>query len=869
MASEPVAYGRTPIETGWVFKEADTEHPFRTVSQFPTVNHLDLMHHGLIPDPARNKNARDVQWVGEREWIYKTTFDFAGTCNGEGSSHGNNSVHHVLVLEGLDTHCRISLNGQLLLRSDNMFLEWRIDVTDKLRAGANDLELYFESTFLVGKQLEKDQGFKNLYWNGDSSRMNVRKVPCHYGWDWGPTLLTAGPWRPIYLETFVTRISDLGIDIEVLDTLYKAIITVSVELEGAHVDTASTSLEISDPSGRKIDHGEIQGCGSYRFIIQNPSLWYPLGYGKQPLYTFTATVGDDLHKVSKRVGLRMLELVQRPLPGQKSLTFFFRVNNIPIYSQGTNWIPPDVFLPRMTLQRYRDWLTWAARGNQNMIRVWGGGIYEDDRFYDTCDELGVLVWQDFMMGCGAYPYHDYLVQSIKAEVEYNVRRLRHHACIALWCGNNEDYMFAELHNLKYDPTDDNPEHWIKGNFPGRYYYEIVFKQAVETLAPRVPYHLSSPYGGSYSNDPTVGDIHSWRVWMADQPRYPYQDYEKLTGRFVSEFGMKSFPCLRTINELIDNLAERHPQSGTMDMWHMAPEDQRTISMYLVDNLRHDNGIEAYSWATQVIQAESTDYSSRAFRRLWRGPGKEECAGCLIWQLNDCYPAVSWSLLDSAMRPKLAYYVSRRNYVPLLVGATRRVTEKKANEFTHVNIERIVHVELWASNLTLELVDADLEIGFVTLSGGSCVHSETRSVVLLPNRSTELGNVDFPEPYRDSSTASSLVVHLRLRERGGSRRVLARHTEFPQPLRHYDFSNAKVFIRPLKDGLSWTVGVTGGVVKAVELSVAADDDDLVDACLFSDNYLDLVPGDDQVITIDIKSPTKIPKGSVSLAEKHYG
>lgn len=869
MASKALVFSRSPIEVGWVFKGAGSEQPFRPVSQFPTVTHLDLMHHSLIPDPARNKNARDVQWVGEREWIYKTTFDFAEASNKDGNNHDKKGARHVLVFEGLDTHCRISLNGQLLLRSDNMFLEWRIDVTDKLRTGPNDLELYFESTFLVGKQLEKDQGFKNLYWNGDSSRMNVRKVPCHYGWDWGPTLLTAGPWRPIYLETFAIRISDLGIDIEVLDTLDTAIVTVSIELEGTDVDNASTLVEISDPSGRKIDQGEIQGRGSCRFIVPNPSLWYPLGYGKQPLYTFTATVGGSLHKVSKRAGLRLVELVQRRLQGQKGLTFFFRVNNIPIYAQGTDWIPPDVFLPRMTLQKYRDWLTWAARGNQNMIRVWGGGIYEDDRFYDICDELGILIWQDFMMGCGAYPYHDYLVQSIKAEAEYNVRRLRHHPCIALWCGNNEDYMFAELHHLEYDPKDDNPERWIKGNFPGRYYYEVILKQVTETLTPRIPYHLSSPYGGTYSNDPTVGDIHSWRVWMADQPRYPYQDYETLTGRFVSEFGMKSFPCLRTINALIDDPAERHPQSDTMDMWHMAPEDQRTISMYLVDNIRHGNDIEAYSWATQIIQAESTDYSSRAFRRLWRGPGKEECAGCLIWQLNDCYPAVSWSLLDSAMRPKLAYYVSRRNYASILVGATRRVVEKKANEFTHVDIKRTAYAELWASNLTLDAVDVDLEIKFVTVPGGSCVHNETRAVTLLPNRSMELGGVDFPGSYRDSSAASSLVVHLRLRERRGSRRVLARYTEFPQPLRRHNFSSAKVFIRPLDDGRSWAVGAAGGVAKAVELSVATDDDSLVDACLFSDNYLDLVPGDDQIITIDVNVLMKIPQGGLALIEKHYG
>ncbi|KAL1864380.1 hypothetical protein VTK73DRAFT_5943 [Phialemonium thermophilum] len=864
---------RRPIDAGWAFREAHSEQPFRPVAQFPTVNHLDLMHHGLIPDPTKDTNSRKVQWVGEREWIYKTTFDFAArnssSRSGSNSSEHARNVRHVLVFEGLDTHCQIRLNGHLLLRTDNMFLEWRIDVTDKIYDGPNELELHFESTFLVGKKLEKEQGFKNLYWNGDSSRMNTRKVPCHYGWDWGPTLLTAGPWRPIYLESFVTRISDLGIDVEVADTLDRAVVTATVEVEGEggrDADRRSILLELFDPAGDKIAEGKAEDAKAYRFTVHKPSLWYPLGYGKQPLYTLKATVEGGVDAMSKRFGLRLTELVQRPMPGQKGLTFFFRVNNIPIYSQGTDWIPPDVFLPRMTPARYREWLTWAAEGNQNMIRVWGGGIYEDEVFYQTCDELGILIWQDFMLGCGAYPFHEYLERSIRAEAEYNVRRLRHHPCIVLWCGNNEDYMFAEIHKLQYDRHNHNPEDWLKTNFPGRYYYEVTLKEVAETLAPRVPYHLSSPYGGAYSNDPTVGDVHSWRVWMADQPRYPYQDYEKLTGRFVSEFGMKSFPCARTINALISDPRERHPQSDTMDTWHMAPEDQRTIAMYLVDNLRHGDDIESYGWATQINQAESTDYSTRAFRRLWRGPGREECAGCLIWQLNDCFPAVSWSLLDSMLRPKLAYFVSKRTYAPLLVGATRRVTETKRNEFTHVDIERRTHAEIWASNLTLSPVEADLEVTFVGLTDGAQVQRSVNPVTLEPNRSTELGNVSFPASHQDRPTA--LVVHVRLLERGGQQGVLARYTEFPQPLRHHDFSHAKVSLKPRGD-LSWVVSVSGGVAKAVELIVDTEDDDVADACVFSDNYLDLVPGDEQIITIDVKDKAKAARDSLVLKERHYG
>lgn len=666
------------------------------------------------------------------------------------------------------------------------------------------------------------------------------------------------------MESYLTRISDLHIDVEVADSLDLARVTVNLKLEGSHAETAVSKIELFEPSGRKILEDKVASRRPHTFVVNKPCLWYPLGYGDQALYTVRATIEGGADIVSKRIGLRLCELIQRPIPGQKGLTFFFRINNIPIYSQGTDWIPPDVFLPRMTPERYRSWLTWAAEGNQNMIRVWGGGIYEDDVFYDTCDELGILIWQDYMLGCGAYPFHQYLLDSIKAEAEYNVTRMRHHPCIVLWCGNNEDYMFAEIYKLHYDKFDDNPQNWIKTNFPGRYYYEVTLKEVSEKLSPRVPYHLSSPYGGSHSNSPLEGDIHSWQVWMADQPRYPYQDYEKLTGRFVSEFGMKSFPCTRTINALITDPKQQHHQSNVMDAWHMAPEDQRTLSMYLIDNVRHDNDLDSYAWATQLIQAESTDYSSRAFRRLWRGPGKEECAGCLIWQLNDCFPAVSWSLLDSNMRPKMAYFVAKRNYQSLLVGATRRVSEKKANEFTHVDIVRETHAELWASNLSVETVEADIEVAFVTIANGDCVQRTITAVTLAPNRSTELELVKFPKLYQASPR--SLVVSVRLLERD-TKQVLARYIEFPQPLRHHDFRDATILVRQV-DELSWSVSVSNGVAKAIELYVDTEDDGIADACVFSDNCLNLVPGDEQVVKLKVRDSVKIPKGGIVIKERHY-
>ena len=682
----------------------------------------------------------------------------------------------------------------------------------------------------------------------------------------GPTLLTAGPWRPVYLETYINRITDLGVDVEVADTLESATVTATIELEGDDSNERTTNVELVDPSGSRVGQSTIKGNDRCQFTVKKPALWYPNGYGEQPLYTVKATIEGGLATVSRRIGLRLSELIQRPIPGKPGLTFFFRVNNIPIYCQGTDWIPPDVFLPRMTPQRYRDWVALAAEGNQNMIRVWGGGVYEDNAFYDSCDELGILIWQDYMMGCGSYPVNDQLLASIKAEAEYNVRRMRHHSCIVLWCGNNEDHWFAESLHLEYNMNDKNPENWLKSNWPARYYYEVLLKDITEKLVPRVPYHFSSPYGGSSSNDPTVGDIHSWRVWMADQPRYPYQDYEKLTGRFVSEFGMKAYPVMRTMKSLISDPEQRHPQSRTLDAWHMADEDQRTIAMYLVDGLRHGNDLEAYIWASQINQAESSDFSLRAFRRLWRGPSREECAGCLIWQLNDCFPAVSWSLADSFMRPKLAYYVTKRDYAPILIGCTRRVDEKAANEFTKVFVDRSTYAEVWASNLTTAPVDMELDILFITISGGNHVHHINQTVTLAANRSVELCRKAFPDENKHDPTG--LVVQTRLLDPKDKNKVIARYTEFPQPLRHHDFSMVRVHIKQLA-GSSYALSVSGGVAKAVEFSIETDDAQLADACVLSDNCLDLVPGDEQIINVKMVGKIEVPKGGLKVMERHYG
>jgi beta-mannosidase len=681
-----------------------------------------------------------------------------------------------------------------------------------------------------------------------------------------PTLLTCGPWRPVYLESFVTRIADLNIDIDVTDSLDSATVNTKLELQGPDNNDKSVQVNISGPDGEAV----FTGSGDSSVPIKNPQLWYPVGYGKQPLYTVTATLGDQ--KITRKVGIRHLRLIQRPLKnGAPGTTFFFQVNQIPIYCRGANWVPGDTFLPRINAKRYRQWIELALHGNQNMIRVWGGGLYEDDSFYEICDELGILIWHDFQLGCGVYPVSDFMTNTIREEAIYNLKRLRHHPSIVLWCGNNEDHMFAELHHLEYDINDKNPDNWLKTNWAARWYYDKMLPDICAELVPRVPYHNSSPWGGSYSNDATVGDIHSWRVWMADQPRYPYQDYEKLTGRFVSEFGMKSSPAVRSVRQLISDPSERHPQSRTFDNWFCAPEDQRTLSMYLIDNQKHNHAsLPAYVYATQLNQAEATDYALRPFRRLWKGPGQEECAGSLIWQLNDCFPAASWSLADAFLRPKLAYFVAKRDYAPIIVGCARTTVETPVDEFTRVYIEQVTTADVWASNCTVCGENLTVTTAFYSVLDGKLLASKSEEVKLPPNRSTELRRLKFEEDEWKIKQ-ESIAVATKLTKDGV---VLARYINFPQPLRHLDLTAAKVTVTKKDINVSdqsfkLAVSVKDGMAKGVELMIDTLDPDIADSYNFSDNALDLVPGEEQIVTVTAIADTKVDISEVGVIEQHYG
>ncbi|HKD76793.1 MAG TPA: glycoside hydrolase family 2 protein, partial [Ktedonobacterales bacterium] len=512
-------------------------------ARVPGTVQQDLLAAGIIPDPYFDANETQIQWVGEQDWLYRAQFDLP---------EGMRDAPQIdLCCAGLDTFATVWLNGTRLSSSENMFVPQRVPITSYARETGNELLVQFASPWREGKAAEQLYGVRTG-WNGDASRMYVRKAPYHYGWDWGPTILTIGPWQPITLEAYAARIAEIACPVQLSEDHAVAQFPVTVHLVlagGQPIDGWRVEIDLVGPEGEIVASHHLtvdSPVCKHTFHVSQPRLWWPLGHGDQPLYEIRVRLAKEdaiMDERQLRVGVRRIELVQAPIADQAGTSFYFRVNDAPIFCQGANWIPADNFLPQVTPERYRQWLELARDAHMNMVRVWGGGIYEQDVFYDLCDEMGLLIWQDFMFACGMYPAHEHFLANITAEAEAQIRRLRHHPSVALWSGNNEDYLVARK---DYQPAIA-PD--VDEAFPARAIYERRLPELCARLDPDRPYWPGSPYTpAEFGDDPngmTGGDRHTWEIWHG--PKLPYQEYASYGGRFVSEFGMAALPARATID----------------------------------------------------------------------------------------------------------------------------------------------------------------------------------------------------------------------------------------------------------------------------------------------------------------------------------
>jgi len=626
----------------WSLRDAQSE--FRLAATVPGCVHTDLFAAGTIPDLWYRDNEKDIQWVARRDWIYERDFEVGAEFLARD--------HAVLRFEGLDTLCSVELNGATVLEADNMHRTWEVDVKRHLRAGSNTLRLTFHSPLPLMKRRDAEIRLPgwSIYHEDFRGKSYLRKMACAFGWDWGPMAPTAGIWRPASLIGFDARIEDVRLAQQHRDGEVRLRCDARITGDGKIRHRLwFDGKPVAEATARN---------GSAEFVVPEPQLWWPNGMGAQPLYNLVTELIDAhgciLDSNTKRIGLRTCELVREPDAFGES--FRFRVNGRDVFIKGANWIPCDIFPSRVEAGTYRHLLESSARAHMNMIRVWGGGIYEHETFYDLCDELGLLVWQDFMFACSAYPgFDDNFVANVAAEARDNVRRLRHRACLALWCGNNE----IEQGLVKWE---DGPyDHAMPQGDYKRIFDELLSRVVAEEDA-IAPYWPCSPHTPGANrrefNDPTCGDAHAWSVWFGGAPI----EAQRAWGyRFMSEFGFQSYPELRTV-ESYTAPDERNLINWVMDYHQRSGPGNQTILKYALEWFREARDFESSLIVSQLVQALCIQYAAEHARRI---QGRMD--GLMYWQVNDLWPGATWSSIDVYGRWKALHYFARRFFAPVLVS----------------------------------------------------------------------------------------------------------------------------------------------------------------------------------------------------------
>lgn len=660
----------------------------------------DLIRASEIPDPYYGKNELVLQWVGKSDWVYKKEFAVGPELLGREKV--------VLDCRGLDTVAGIVINGQRIGRTENAHRRYEFDLSGKLDPGENEIRIEFSSA--VNHGLEKRKEYpreipEHRYPVDQPARQFVRKAQCQYGWDWGPCFPTVGIWRDITIRGFsVPRIRYTITDQEFDGNDVKVGLRAGFDVPragrykiSARLSGEETGKELSLKPGYREENFEID--------LKDPELWWPRGYGDQHLHRLRLEVrGDEgRHELSKKIGIRDLKLVRNEDSGGES--FYFEVNGTPVFARGANWIPADSFPGRMTAERYEGLLDSAVAANMNALRIWGGGYYEDDIFYELCDEKGILVWQDFMFACSAYPADEEFLENVEREVEDQVRRLADHPSIALWCGDNENEWLGERGDYDRERIS-----WADLLDDYRRLNEETIGRTARREDPGRAFWPSSPSseGKAPPNDESVGDTHYWDVWHGGKP---FSDYLTSEPRFVSEFGYQSFPSTELLGKVMDD-KDFNPASPMMEHHQRHPDGNALITRRMADNFRFPFSFEDFVYISQIQQGLAMKTAIEHWRRL-----KPYCMGTIYWQLNDIWPVASWSSLEYGGGWKGLHYMAKRFYSPLLVSF----------------VEEGGSLEVWVTSDLDERLRGKLRVEATKLSGGT-VFSDAREVEVGPQTS---------------------------------------------------------------------------------------------------------------------------------------
>ncbi|NNT70644.1 glycoside hydrolase family 2 protein [Flavobacterium sp. IMCC34852] len=782
----------------WTFRKVTQTNWFP--AKVPGTVHTDLLANQLIPDPFFGANEKQLQWIENEDWQYQTAFNI--------SNEELNHQNAILQFDGLDTFAEVTLNGTKILSANNMFRTWKVDVKKLLKVGPNKLEITFASAVKKGKEEAK----KLTYTLPGDEKIYTRKAQYHFGWDWGPRFVTSGIYKNIKLHFWNNAtINNLKTK---QDLTNKEVAKVEFILEINSANNSRYELKINHKSEFfQLKKGKNNLSLTYE--IANPKLWWPNGLGEAKLYPFEISLTQNNQVIDNKklnIGLRTIELVQEKDAIGKS--FYFKVNGKSVFMKGANVIPPDSFLPRATDSVYKSIVKNAVDANMNMLRVWGGGVYAEDSFYDECDKNGILVWQDFMFACAMYPGDEAFLENVKQEVIDNVTRLQNHPSIALWCGNNEND--EGWHNWgwqkQYNYSEqDSTKIWKD--------YQKLFHDLIpitlDNLLPKNEnrYWPSSPsIGWGRKESLLSGDAHYWGVWWGMEP---FEMYQKKVGRFMSEYGFQGMPDIKTFQAFAKS-DELHFDSEAVKNHQKHPTGYKTINEYMARDYQVPTNFEDYIYVSQLLQAEGMKIAIEAHRT------DPKCMGTLFWQLNDCWPVTSWSSVDYYGKWKAFQYQAKRSFEDVMISIKENEVNYEIYLVSEASHSDKVRFEIELLDFYGKLVEKD-EVEFD-------ITADTRDLfVALPK-----------ENYSDNNL-KELVLSVSCIMQNGKKANALYYFVKPKDLQ---LNQPNIQLTKI-DELTYEI-TTDVLTKNVYLSAAEE-------VIFSDNFFDILPG--QKLQIKLSKPVK--------------
>ncbi len=819
------------LSSNWQFRQADSGTWLKAT--VPGCVHTDLLDNKIIEDPFFGTNEKKLQWIDKKDWEYETVFllDKATLAKQQLD----------LVFEGLDTYAEVRLNGQLVLSADNMFRSWRVDCKKWLKE-RNTLNIRFLSPIRIGLQKLEANGYALPNDNDDSrtgglgdQKVSVftRKAQFQYGWDWGPRFVTSGIWKPAYLEAWdEVRIADLHILNREISK-QTAVLTADLEIEGSSGMPATLLISVGEKELARETVNLRTGIQKYpiRFSIQNPRLWWSNGIGEQYRYPIKAEIltGNNRDSKELRYGIRTVKLIQDPDSAGKS--FYFELNGMPVFAKGANYIPSDIFLNRVTTADYERIVGDAAAAHMNMLRVWGGGFYENELFYDLCDKYGILIWQDFMFACSLYPGDSAFMENVRLEAVDNVKRLRNHPCMALWCGNNEcEAAWKDWgYDKKFAARDPRLAEKVWGDYC-KLFHRLLYG-VVQEYQPELAYWASSPMASwtPGKDDDEVakvtrnsGDRHYWDVWHG---RKPFSKYAELIPRFMSEYGLQSFPGFSTVKTYAPEPADWNIESEKMMHHQKNGRGNMLIRQYMQDWYQVPSNFEHFLYVSHLLQAEGIKVGMEAHRR-----NMPYCMGSLYWQLNDCWPVASWSGMDYFHRWKALHYYAEKAYNTELVSPWVENNELKLF---------VVSDRLSGFNAAIEMKILDF--------GGKLLWEKKLSVKVPANSSRKYFTGKLDELLKGIDRKNAVFI-VNLVENG---KILSENSWYFLPFKDLALPEPTIEYTSEKVPGGYLLNLrTNKLAKNVFLETEGS------GGRFSDNYFDLFPGIPKQIRVisDVELPS---------------